>query len=216
MVPLIPTLAQLTKIPFTFIILMMLMVLLLGGQTMYGEQATSYTVVLFIYIIMLLAVRSDVPKTEHKPKTIFQAIPVFGVAFFITFFLAIGIANLIPGVLIAATVESAFAFSAVFGIMLAFVKSYIEEEVFRGRLSTVMGEAGQAIAFGLFHSFILFGVFGFGPRMIIGLIWLAILGFIWGFVENAGGVEASTGSHFGYNLVVFGMAPFVTGAFVIV
>ena len=215
MIPLIPSLAKLAKIPFTFIIFLMIMVLLLGAGTIYGAESARYTSVMIIYAVLLLAGRSEIPKTEHKSKTIFQSIPAFLIMFFITIFVMIGITPFAGEIIAASTLEASLEFVAVFGLMHAFVKAYIEEEVFRSRLSTILGELGQAIAFGAFHFFILLIVFGFSPMLVAAMGWLAVLGLLWGFIENRFGIEGSTGSHFGYNLAAFGMIPVIFGALVI-
>ena len=41
MIPLIPSLAKLAKIPSTFIIFLMLMVLLLGSEAIYGAELSG-------------------------------------------------------------------------------------------------------------------------------------------------------------------------------
>lgn len=215
MVPVIPSLTKLASIPSTFIVLMLTLVLLLGGQVIYGEIANQMTLILIIYMIMLLAVRTEVKKTEHPTKSIVQALPFFVVTFLVTLGIMIPLKLAIPGVLAASTLEANVEFVFVFGFIHAFVKAYIEEEVFRGRLSTLLGEGGQAIVFGLFHFFILLFVLGWGPSLIAALVWLVVLGFVWGLLENRTGIEGSTGSHFGYNIAVYGMIPFLTGALVI-
>ena len=215
MIPLIPSLTKLLKLPSTFIVFIMLAVLLLGSEAIYGELSGRMTTVLLIYILLLVMSRTEMPKKEHQSKTIFQSIPAFLIMFFITLFVMIGIQPFAGELIAASTLEAGLGFVAVFGFMHAFVKSYIEEEVFRSRLSVMIGELGQAIAFGAFHFFILVMVFGFSPMLIAAMAWLAVLGLLWGKIENRFGVEGSTGSHFAYNLAAFGMIPVIFGALVI-
>ena len=216
MIPLIPSFAKLAKIPSTFIIFLMLMVLLLGSDVIYGAEFSGrMSTVLIIYILLLVMARSEMPKKEHKSRTIFQSIPAFLIMFFITIFVMMGITPFAGEIIAASTLEASLEFVAVFGLMHAFVKAYIEEEVFRSRLSTILGELGQAIAFGAFHFFILLIVFGFSPMLVAAMGWLAVLGLLWGFIENRFGIEGSTGSHFAYNLAAFGMIPVIFGALVI-
>jgi hypothetical protein len=215
MIPFIPSFAQLVKMPSTFVIFIMLAVLMIGSEAIYGELSGRMTTVLIVYILLLLMSRAEMPKKEHKSRTIIQSIPAFLIMFFITLFVMIGIQPFTGELIAASTLESSLEFVAVFGFMHAFVKSYIEEEVFRSRLSVMIGELGQAIAFGAFHFFILLMVFGFSPMLIAAMGWLAGLGLLWGFVENKFGIEGSTGSHFAYNLAAFGMVPVIFGALVI-
>jgi len=215
MIPLIQPLTKLMQVPSTFIVFLMLVVLLLGSEAIYGAASGVWTNILIIYIVMLLLGRSSMPKKEHQSKTIFQSIPAFLIMFFITLFVMIGIQPFAGELIAASTVEVGIEFVAIFGFMHAFVKSYIEEEVFRSRLSVILGELGQAIAFGAFHFFVLLMVFGFSPMLIAAMAWLAILGLLWGKMENKFGIEGSTGSHFAYNLGAFGMIPVIFGALVI-
>lgn len=209
-------LAAAGKLPFSLLIFMMVMVLLLGAPVIYGDLATQMNMILIIYVVILLASRQDMPRLEHKGQLLKDAVPLFVIAALITgiLFYLLSSVQFMSSLLVASTLESSIEFIAVFGFMHAFVKAYVEEEVFRGRLSLIFGEAGQAILFGAFHFFILLMLIGWSPMLLLALGWLTFLGFVWGKLENRGGLAASTGSHFGYNLVAMGMAAFIFGGVV--
>lgn len=216
-VPLFAPLSQVKKLGFSFFVLLMIIGLWLGADLIYGEMAQQMQLVLIGYAIMLVLVRQEMPKTEHKQTHFTAALPLIfisaGVTFFV--FLTLSQIGLIRGVLVASTLEAAISFTAAFSLAHAFVKAYIEEEVFRGRFSTKLGEAGQALLFGGFHVFILYMLMGFSLGLITALGWLTFMGLVWGFIENRWGLEGSTGSHFGYNIVAMGLAPLLLGASVI-
>lgn len=207
--------AALGKLRFQFIIFILVMILLLGSSVIYGELASQMNLILTVYAVMHLYAMVLFQKTEHPPQTIIGSLPLFLIAFLFTLMIMLAVSPYIQGVLVASTLEAGIEFIVAFGVMHAFVKAYIEEEVFRARLSVILGEVGQAIAFGLFHFFVLLMLFGFSPMLLAAIVWLTLLGYIWGRVEDRGGIAASTGSHFGYNMIVMGMAAFIVGGAVI-
>jgi hypothetical protein len=200
------------RLPFVFIVFLMMMVLLLGASAIYGEYASKMTNVLFIYAIMLLLAQTNFRKTQHKGQQIVASLGPIFIAFLGTLVMMAFIQPLISGVIVASTLEASLGITAAFGLVHAFVKAYIEEEVFRGRLSALVGEPGQAILFGVFHVFVLYSFFGFSVMLLGAMAWLTALGYVWGRVEDWGGLAASTGSHFAYNLVVMGIGAVLFGA----
>lgn len=216
MVPTFVPLSALGRLKIGFAVFIAVMILLLGSEAIYGNLAPDMERVLYIYLFMLILTLVYFPKREHKMPTIPAAFPVFMIAFLITLFLMLIVRSIpmMQGLLVVSTLEASIEFTAVFLIMHAGVKAYIEEEVFRARLSVILGEGGQAIAFGLFHFFVLYMLFGFTWMLLGALVWLTLLGYAWGRVEDWGGTPASTGSHFAYNLVVMGIGIFLIGGVV--
>lgn len=212
MVMQLATPAMLAKQPMGFAVFILVMVLLLGAPLIYGEMAPQMNTVLFIYLFMLVIARQAMPKTEHKAQTIPQSIPIFLIFFVVSVIVMLVVQPMMSGVLVASTLEASIEFVFAFGLLHAFTKAYIEEEVFRARLSLILGEAGQAIAFGLFHFAVLFMLFGWSPLLLAAMAWLTALGYLWGRIEDRFGLAGSTGSHFGYNVVVMGLAVFLFGA----
>lgn len=211
----LPAIGKLSQLPFSFIVMMMVFALMLGSDFIYGAASARMQTVMFIYAVLLLYTRTEVPKTQHKQMNIVKSFPVFIITFGITAVVMLGIQPLVGGVIAASTLEAGIEFVAVFGVMQAFVKAYIEEEVFRGRIVMKVGEVGQALLFGAFHFFMLMIAFGFSPMLLVAMAWLALLGYIWGRVEDRWGLTASTASHFAYNLAAFGILGIVIGATVV-
>jgi hypothetical protein len=208
-------LAVLGRLPFSFFVFIAVMLLMLGSDMIYGEMAMQMNTVMQIYMMMLLFAAVKFTKTEHKAEMAAQALPSFMFLFISSILIMSIVGPMIQGVLVASTLEASIQLAFAYGLMHAFVKAYVEEEVFRGRLVVLLGEVGQAVAFGLFHFFVLFMILGWSPMLFASMFWLMGLGYLWGKVEDRWGLAGSTGSHFGYNLVVMGIAPFIFGAAVI-
>ena len=208
-------LARLASLPFSIIILMMLSVLLIGSDVVYGVQSSAMFPVMVVYALLWVMSRQELKGTQHRPMNIRKAFPAFIISFIATAFVMMMVGPMLAGLILASTLEAGIEFIIVFGLMQTFVKAYIEEEFFRGRLAAKIGDIGQALMFGLFHFFILYAVFGFSWMLFGAMGWLTLLGYIWGRLEDVAGIEGSTGSHWGYNLAALGMLPFVTGMVVV-
>lgn len=217
MIPQIIPLKEVTRLPLGFFIFIMVAILLLASPVIYGELATQMNMVLIVYVLLYLYAKIGFKRTEHPEQPIRAVLPMFLITFLGTLLVMVLIANVqfIQGMLAASTLEASIGFTLIFGFMHAGVKAYIEEDIFRARLSVMVGEAGQAILFGLFHFAILWAIFGFTLPLVLALAWLTALGYLWGRLENRTGIAGSTGSHYAYNLAAFGMLPLIIGGMVL-
>ena len=100
------------------------------------------------------------------------------------------------------------------GLLYAFIKAYIEELVFRfalpSQIGGKLGDIASSILFGLFHFSVIIMAGISVPWFAIA--WLMIMGYIWSIIRRifqsqgiGAGLNAATGSHFAYNIVVLGL-----------
>ena len=193
-----------------FIILLIQLFLWISASYIYGEYAETVRNILIIYFFMFLITRVTLGgrPAGMSPRESWSG---FLLAFVFTsaILLALGFASgLFEVASLTEVTPAAVGVTALgFGALHAFVKAYIEEDVFRSALP-------QAAGLGDFVSNILFGLFHFSMLMTVGgltleTIWLPIivlisLGMIWSVVRNHFGIMGSTGSHFAWNLFAFG------------
>jgi membrane protease YdiL (CAAX protease family) len=234
-------LAGLGRLNLSFIVMILTALLLISADQVYGpETGIRMQVVLLIYVVLLVWIRGDAGhKGEHPEQSIGPAIPLFIAGFVLTYiiftaFLAAPVTGeLLPGLIAASTLEiqASITFVSVLGFGHAFVKAYIEEEVFRSKMMTLLKpvsgkgdgtfmqnvrqELPAALVFGAFHFVVLYAFFGFTASLWVAMGWLSLLGLAWGIAEDRIGIAGSTGSHFAYNLIVFGMLPVLSGAVVV-
>ena len=212
--PIIPLFGRIARFKVDLLVAFMLFTLILGSGFAFGDKAPMMEKILYMYLFLFLIGRVIFKKAHKRSFPINKAIFNFGVMFFVTAILMLFIPADAQALLAASSFDAQVAFAVSFGVMYAFIKAYIEEDVFRNRLSVVLGNRGQAIAFGLFHFFVLVGVFGFTPALLIPIVILTVLGYVWGIVQDKYGTFGSTGSHFAYNSAVTGLLPKMMGAVV--
>lgn len=200
--------------PLDVLIFFVLLLLILGTDYAFAGQAQFMNGILTMYALMFLMGRVLLPKVEKKQFPIGKAIFNFVLMFMITGIIMLFVPTSLTAFLAAGAFDAQIAFAFSFGILYAFIKAYIEEDIFRNRLSVVLGEKGQAVAFGVFHFFALILLVGYTPAILIPIGILIGLGFTWGIMQNKFGTFGSTGSHFAYNAAIIGILPRMVGALV--
>ena len=206
--------AKVRKLPVDFAIMLMMFYLILGADFAFGENAALMTNVLYMYMFMFVIARVTLPKVEKAQFPLGKAAMNFMAMFIVTAIVMLFLPSSVTALMAAGSFDASILFAVSFGVIYALVKAYIEEDVFRNRISVVAGEKGQAFLFGLFHFFVLVALFGFTTTLIIPIALLMVLGFIWGIMQNKFGTLGSTGSHFGFNAYILGILPRMLGSVV--
>ena len=206
--------AKVRKLPVDFAIMLMMFYLILGADFAFGENAALMTNVLYMYMFMFVIARVTLPKVEKAQFPLGKAAMNFMAMFIVTAIVMLFLPSSVTALMAAGSFDASILFAVSFGVIYALVKAYIEEDVFRNRISVVAGEKGQSVLFGLFHFFVLVTLFGFTATLIIPIALLMILGLIWGIMQNRFGTLGSTGSHFAYNAGILGILPRMLGSVV--
>lgn len=197
------------------VVLLLQLFLLLGADYIYGAYAATVRNVLIIYFLMLLLARVY---TGSRPAVMSgkESWYSFILMFIITSVVLLTL-SMVPGVLTTAelTVVIPAAFAGAigitalgFGALHAFVKAYIEEDVFRSALPirAGLGDIISNILFGVFHFAVLVTVRGLTPvQALLPIAVLIGLGLLWSRMRNGFGIMGSVGSHFAWNLFAFGV-----------
>lgn len=203
------------RLTFSFIIFIAIMILMLGASSIYGDYADDANTVLGVYMTMLLFTAVKFKAKRSAEQRLSMALPAFLIMFLLTFGIMTLLRPAIQGLLVASTLEASMSLAAAGGLLTAFVKAYVEEDVFRSRLAPLIGEWGQSILFGMFHFFVLFMILGWSWWLPAAIAWLSLLGYVWGRVEDRFGLAGSTASHFAYNIVAMGLGAVLVGGTVV-
>lgn len=194
----------LSNINLGAIVIMITLFLWLGADFFFGKGANAASRVILMYLIMLMSIiivfRTEMPNIILNS----QSLVIFIITGTIT---AIGL-SAVPKLFLS-SFEPIVAIS--FGFLYAFVKAFIEEVIFRWVLVRKFNPVIASLLFGAFHFGVL-AVFGTPfTTIIVAVTFLSILGYGWYLLSNwygkgnPIGLMASTGSHFGYNLVALGV-----------
>lgn len=197
------------------IVLLLQLFLWIGADYIYGAYAETVRNVLIVYFFMFLLVRVTL---GGKPHALSEKESWFN---FILMFILTSVILLafsfIPGMVSTAeltialpsTLIAAMGVTALgFGALHAFVKAYIEEDVFRSALpiKAGLGDIISSILFGIFHFAVLVTVRGLTPvQALLPIAVLIGLGLLWSRVRDGFGILGATGSHFAWNLFAFGV-----------
>lgn len=202
------------KLSVDLLVMFILFALVLGTDVAYGEQAPTQMNILYMYMFLFLSARVLVPGVERKQAPLGMAMQNFLILFVVTAIVMSFLPAGVTGLLAASSFDIKVGMMVTYGVLYAFIKAYIEEDIFRNRLSAKLGETGQAVAFGAFHFFALVGLVGFSYVIILPVAILMGLGYLWGKVQDRFGTLGSTGSHFAYNAAVLGLLPKIMGTVV--
>lgn len=197
---------NLAKLNLGAIVIVITLFLWLGADFFFGEFAATASRIILMYLMLMIAVHfafkepfPDIPLTS-------QNLVIFVITGTIT---TVGILALSAAAnLFLASFEVITAVS--FGFFYAFVKAFIEEDIFRWVLARKLNPVASSILFGLFHFSVLFVLGTPFVVALVGMTFLAILGHGWYILSqfygkgSPSGLMASTGSHFGYNLIALG------------
>lgn len=206
--------SRIGRIPIDIYVMLMLFALVLGSDVAFGDKAPFMKDILYMYLFLFLITRTTLQRKSKAYFPLSQAIFNFAAMFIGTAILMLLLPSQVTALLIQGSFEGSVIFAASFGVLYAFIKAYIEEDIFRNRLVTVVGAKGQAVLFGLFHFFVLFAVFGFSYMLVLPVLMLMGLGYIWSRVHDRFGTIGSTGSHFAYNAAIMGILPRLLGSIV--
>jgi hypothetical protein len=189
------------------VVLLIWLFLYTQADLIYGQYADlvrqEFTVYFFLFLITATVLFRGMPGRKEGAQSL---IP-FVIAFVVTLAVAIPMRQFA----MQASLEYVTLILG-FGLLHGFVKAFIEEIVFRYYLPMVagLGDILSSVIFGLFHTTValMSGV----ATPITAIIGLMVMGYVWSLVrrlfQNQGigaGIAASTGSHFGYNIVVLGL-----------
>lgn len=191
------------------------LMMFISADWLYGAYAPQVRTVFTGYFIMLLVTYTMFPtavmptmKVPWQTGLGWFAIGAMVTAVFLYTVPAIGLSSAIIN-FEAAAVTGAVAIGGAFSVMHTFIKAYIEEHIFRHALCTAagMGIVVSSAVFGIFHLAVLM-MLGVGLLQVIGaVVTLSVLGFIWALsYQKTGSLMFSIGSHFVYNIWVFGLA----------
>ena len=199
----------------------------ISAPLFFGPYADLVKAEMLIYIVMWSGMHA-IFGFEFK-KTHTGQWSDFVVMFIITAALLLGVGLAFPSIFgmasVGETIAASVTYAIGFGVFHAFIKAYIEEDVFRGILQKVgLGTFGSAAAFGMFHLSILLTLripaqISVGALADIGAMnWmyaivpvaaLSGLAVVWSFIANEnglnGGTLGSTGSHWAWNLMTQGI-----------
>lgn len=183
--------------------------LLTSTNLLFGHLSSSVFNVLVLYAILLLFAVAIFNKGK---------LPLLDAGEYDLFLMLIGFtATLLFTTLFSTQFLSSFdpikALTAVGGFLYGGLKAYIETVVFQDALRRRLGNAIQAIIFGLFHLSVLITVYGFtGTQLILPIATLSLLGFTWGWmVEKFNTISFAWGSHWGWNIAVVGLRKAIIG-----
>ncbi len=184
------------------------MFLFINADAIYGPAAAAVKDILILYLVFLTVTVVTVSKGfPSVGKLGGNAFRNFLIAFAFTAIVMLAVPAGLLGTLAAIEIS---VVGIGYGLLHGFVKSYIEEIIFRYVLpiQAGLGDLLSGALFGVFHVgislyYVSAGLLAMSalPYAILALIGL---GFIWTFVRNQGGLMASVGSHYAYNLAVLG------------
>lgn len=214
------------------IIMIMMLFLWINADWVYGPYSgvvrTTMTIYFFAFLLGYTFVNKT-PKSLAGDESFWNFIIGFGG----TSAVLIGITALIGSFSVRAALSEPFIATITiagigFGLLHAFIKAYIEEDIFRWVLPKLagLGDVISNILFGIFHFSILVSMTI--PAMItagtltdMGMLnWtyallpvgvLVGLGMVWSQVRNVFGITGSTGSHTAWNMWQLGVLPILYG-----
>jgi hypothetical protein len=194
------------------IILLIQLFLLIAADYIYGQYAEVVRSILIVYFFMFVLTRVTLggrPSTLSPKESWSSFLIMFVFTSVILLVGSIAFLNFQSSANLTEAIPAAVGATALgFGALHAFVKAYIEEDVFRNALPihAGLGDIISNILFGVFHFAVLVNVRGLGMiQAIFPIVILVILGLIWSRVRNGFGIMGSTGSHFAWNLFAFGV-----------
>lgn len=184
-------------------VLILQLFLFISADWVFGAAAVTAKEILLIYFILQVAVYSTmgIPEIFYKPLSELKTV-------FLYFILTVIVASFLKHTIIMGMMASFEPLRAVagFGFIYIFVKVFTEETIFRDILPKQVGHRVAQLLFALFHIAIL--SVKFAPsiaQMLIGLVFLYVLGSIWYRIYISGGAPASIGSHAGWNSIAGGL-----------
>lgn len=185
------------------IILLGWIFLLFNAQWVFGAFAAEAERILIIYLLALVVsmviFKVQLPEQEFTVDKLLYFSIFFGVFYFTT-------KQVLQPVLPTAVIASIDVKAAAgFGVLYGFVKTFIEEIIFRHALWLKFRGIVSSILFGLFHAGVAFSTV-FPEFGMIGVLYvfatLSALGLIWAFIRERFGLLGAWGGHFGYNTVL--------------
>lgn len=205
------------KISIGVLILLITAFLWINAAFVYGPFADVVRGILLVYLvlyaIMVASFKGSIPIFQRGIGDLQNFIIAFAATTVIMLF--------IPLVLLQQASVETIVLATGFGFLHAGVKAYIEEIVFRWVLPIGfgLGDIIANISFGVFHLGVLsVALMSTGIAMeaaivasIIPMVSLIILGIVWSQLRNWGGLSASMGSHYAYNLIVLGVWGVILG-----
>lgn len=171
----------------------------------YAQQVREILIIYFILYLMVWVTLGGRPVGIDRKETFYS----FLLGFFLTS--AVLLIVFLPQAHTAALTEvmpqASIASAMGFGLLHAFIKAYIEEDVFRVALPRYFGDIISNILFGIFHLSVLMTIAGLSLlQAILPVCLLVVLGFIWAYIfRNNFGKMAAVGSHFAWNLFAYGI-----------
>lgn len=202
---------NLKKLNVGVIVLIIQAFMWISADFVYGQYAAMVREVLLIYFILFLIVRVTLggKVSTVRPGASWAS---FIIAFILTS-VAVMAFGLIGGAAEVASLTSHIPQAAVgvsalgFGALHAFVKAYIEEDVFRAALPRMagFGDIISSVIFGAFHLSILIMQGMILQLALIPMAVLVVLGMVWSQVRNHFGIMGAVGSHFAWNLFAIGV-----------
>jgi membrane protease YdiL (CAAX protease family) len=189
------------------VVLLIWLFLYTQADLIYGPYAAEQKEAMVLYFLLFLIPAAMYMKgLPGKDEGLKSLLP-----FVMTMIVTIVIAIPLRWLVMMASLEYVTLFIG-FGLLYAFVKAYIEEVVFRYYLPQVvgLGDIISSVLFGLFHLSVAY-LTGIAAPMTA-ILGLMVMGYIWSMVRRmfqsqgiGAGLAASTGSHFGYNLIALGL-----------
>lgn len=194
----------------------------ISADWVFGAQAAVAREIMLIYFLLFLVTRVSLGSTPSTMKVKEEGLLNFLLMFTVTagILLVVSIVAPLAGVF-AGGMELTLGAVTVsvlgFGILHAFIKAYIEEDVFRDALPRAgLGDVLSNVIFALFHLSVFFTVYNFGMvQAVTGAVTLFVLGMVWSQVRNNFGIMGSTASHTVWNIFAMGALSMLAGGMVI-
>lgn len=192
------------------VILILELLILANPSLVSSSDPEKVRNIMVIYLLMQATILAALDQTLPALRTGPEGIALLLLGFFVTAVLVIAIpAQILAGFEVLKPVLTGFGF--LFGFLFIFIKAFIEEVVFRGILSKVVGGEIQAVLFGLFHLTVLSIGGASITAILFGMFFLAILGYIWWIMSERVGFMSAVGSHVAWNAGAFGLLPKLFG-----
>ena len=205
--------SSIAKISFGVVLLIAQAFLLVNARVFFPNTTGYWQTVILIYIVLEVLIAS-IPKTRRDvfSMSFVKAWPKMLLFAAITF-AALTLFNIVSlGGKFALPVLS----PVIIGVLIihGLIISVVEETIFRDllpdigrkiKLAVILIAVITSALFALFH----FGVYG---GNWFSLAWAFVLGLVFFYTARKFGLSASMGTHWGYNVWVLGLFPFILSA----
>lgn len=198
------------KISFGAILLIAQAFLLVNAKIFFPNNTGYWQSVILVYIVLEVLIAS-IPKTRRDIFSIsfVKAWPKMLLFAGITF-AALTLFNIVS---LGGKFVLPVLTPIIIGVLLVhgFIVAVVEETIFRDLLLDIGRKIGLAIILIAVITSVLFALFHFGVYggNWISLSWAFILGIIFFYTARKFGLGAAMGVHWGYNVWVLGLFPFV-------